>query len=337
MQSLFAFKTIFYGKGVFMSFKGLDVSQFQGSIDWAQVKNAGYQFAMLRAGYGFNTVDPQFHRNASECNRLGIPIGAYWFCYALSPEIAVQEAEGCLNTIAEYRLDYPVCYDIEQATINYAAENGVTITPSLATNIVKAFCNRIEDGGYYAMYYSNRNFLNTYFPADLSERYALWYAYYNDTFDNTDCGIWQYTSEGSIPGISGNVDLNTGFVDYPSVIRNAGLNHLDGSTPVPPPVSDYITYVIQPGDTLSGIAQKYGTTTQILAELNGISNPDLIYSGTTLRVPENSSSAKYYQVQPGDTLSEIAAKFGTTTGALAALNGISNPNLIYAGTTIQIP
>ena len=75
-----------------MSFKGLDVSKYQGTIDWSQVKAAGYDFAMLRAGYGFNTIDPQFQRNASECNRLGIPIGAYWFCSALNPAIAVQEA-----------------------------------------------------------------------------------------------------------------------------------------------------------------------------------------------------------------------------------------------------
>lgn len=269
-----------------MSLKGLDVSQFQGVIDWSQVKNAGYQFAMLRAGYGYGTVDEQFHRNASECNRLGIPIGVYWFCYALNPEIAAQEADGCLNTVSKYRLDYPVCYDIEQATINYAAENGVTITPALATNIVKSFCNRIEARGYFAMYYSNRNFLNTYFPADLSKRYALWYAYYNNTFDGTDCGIWQSTSQGNVPGIAGNVDLDTSFVDYPSVIRDAGLNHLSGGTPTPPPVN-YITYVIQPGDTLSEIAQRYGTTTKILAELNGISNPNLIYYGNTLRIPEN--------------------------------------------------
>lgn len=323
-----------------MNLKGLDVSQFQGTIDWTQVKNAGYQFAMLRAGYGFKTVDSQFHRNASECNRLGIPAGVYWFCYALSPEIAVQEADGCLNTISDYRLEYPVCYDIEQATVNYAAQNGVTMTPSLASEIVRAFCNRIEERGYYAMYYSNRNFLNTYFPADLSRRYALWYAYYNDTLDNTDCGIWQYTNQGRIPGITGNVDLDTSFTDYPSVIRNAGLNHLNdsGSTPPPaPPALDYTTYVIQPGDTLSEIAQRFGTTTQTLARLNGIADPNLIYSGTTLRIPENSSSAKYYQIQPGDTLSEIAARFGTTVSALASQNNISNPDLIYAGTTIRIP
>lgn len=332
-----------------MSFKGLDVSQFQGVIDWAQVKNAGYQFAMLRAGYGFSTVDAQFHRNASECNRLGMPIGIYWFCYATSPEAAIQEADGCLNTIAAYRLDYPVCYDIEQASVNYAAQNGVTMTSSLATAIVKAFCNRIEEHGYYAMYYSNRNFLNTYFPADFSKRYALWYAYYNSRFDGTSCGIWQSTSEGSIPGINGNVDLDTGFIDYPSVIQKAGLNHLSGNTPTPPPVPnptpaptpDYISYVVQHGDTLSGIAQRFGTTTGALAALNNISNPNLIYAGASIRVPENNSSsgtgAKYYKIQSGDTLSGIAARFGTTTGALAALNSISNPNLIYAGTIIRLP
>lgn len=326
-----------------MNIKGLDVSEFQGVIDWEQVKAAGYQFAMLRAGYGFNTVDAQFRRNASECNRIGLPIGAYWFCYAISPETAIAEANGCLRTIAPYRLDYPVCYDIEQASVDYAAGQGVTITPALATNIVKSFCDHIETNGYYAMYYSNKNFLNTYFPSDLSQKYALWYAYYTDRFDGTDCGIWQYSNQGSIPGISGNVDLDTGFIDYASVIQEAGLNHLDGSAPAPsptpiPPSSAYVTYVVQPGDTLSGIAQRFGTTYQTLASLNGISDPDLIYAGQTIKIPENNSStSQTYTVQSGDTLSGIAQRFGTTVGAIASLNGISNPDLIYAGQVLQIP
>ena len=269
-----------------MSTRGLDVSEFQGTVDWEQVKAAGYQFAMLRAGYGFGTLDQQFQRNAAECNRIGLPIGVYWFCYAISPETARQEADGCINAISSYRLDYPICYDIEQATVNYAAQNGVTLTPALATQFVRSFCDRIEERGYYAMFYSNRNFLNTYFPADLSDRYALWYAYYNSQFDGTNCGIWQFTDQGSVPGISGNVDLDTGFIDYPAVIRKAGLNHLDGgSNPAPPPVQDYITYVVQPGDTLSGIAARYGTTYQTLAALNGITNPNLIYAGQTIRIP----------------------------------------------------
>lgn len=318
-----------------MSLQGLDVSEFQGNVNWTQVKNAGFQFAMLRAGYGYRTPDRQFVRNVTECNRVGIPAGAYWFCYALSPEDAIQEADGCVEVISSYRLEYPICYDIEQASLNYAAQNGVRITPELATLIVTAFCNRIEERGYFAMYYSNQSFLNTYLPWEMARRYALWYARYTQHYDGIDCGIWQYTNTGRVPGISGNVDLDAGFIDYASVIREAGLNHLD-STPVPP-VSDYITYVIQPGDTLSEIAERYGTTTGTLAALNNIANPNLIVVGQTIRIPGNSgSAAQYYTIRPGDTLSEIAERYGTTTSALMALNGITNPNLIYAGTTIRI-
>lgn len=321
-----------------MSIQGLDVSEFQGNVDWAQVKNAGYQFAMLRAGYGYRTPDQQFVRNITECNRVGIPAGAYWFCYALGPEDAIQEADGCVEAISPYRLEYPICYDIEQASINYAAQNGVTITPELATEIVTAFCNRIEEHGYFAMYYSNQNFLNTYLPWELARRYALWYAWYNQLYDGIDCGIWQYTSTGSVPGISGNVDLDTSFSDYASIIREAGRNHLDNTpTPPVPPSSNYITYVVQPGDTLSEIAERYGTTYQTLSALNNISDPNLIIAGQTIRIPEDTtSSARYYTIRPGDTLSEIAERYGTTVSALMTLNAITNPDLIYAGTTIRI-
>lgn len=326
-----------------MSIKGLDVSRFQGEVDWERVKAAGYQFAMLRAGYGDSTVDEQFRRNASECNRIGLPVGAYWFCYAVSPENAAREADICIRTVSGYRLDYPVCYDIEQASANYIEEQGVSFTPALAQNLVKSFCNRVESKGYFAMFYSNQSFFNTYLGAALAKRYAFWYARYTDTFDGTDCGIWQYTNVGRIPGISGNVDLDLAYVDYPSVIRKAGLNRLSGSAPVPPapsPAPQYITYVIQPGDTLSGIAQRFGTTVSALADLNGISDPDKIYAGNTIRVPENGSSGSsgpvYYTIRPGDTLSGIALKYGTTVSALADLNGISNPDKIYAGSRIRI-
>ena len=323
-----------------MSTKGLDVSEFQGEVDWERVKAAGYKFAMLRAGYGYNTIDKQFRRNASECNRIGLPVGVYWFCYAFSPEKAVQEADGCIDIISEYRLDYPVCYDIEQASADYIEKQGVSFTPALAKNVVKSFCDRIEAKGYYAMFYTNRNFLDTYLGTELSKRYAYWYARYADRFDGTDCGIWQYTSTGSVPGITGNVDLDLGYTDYPSVIKKAGLNHLSASSPSPSPVPEYITYVIQPGDTLSGIARRYGTTVTALTQLNKLSDPDKIYAGNTLKVPENGtgvdSSTQYYTIRPGDTLSEIARRFGTTVSALTRLNGISDPDKIYAGNRIRI-
>jgi GH25 family lysozyme M1 (1,4-beta-N-acetylmuramidase) len=274
-------------KEVFMSFQGLNVSEFQGTVDWEQVKSAGFQFAMLCAGHGFGILDRQFQRNAAECNRIGLPIGAYWICHALNPEAARQEADGCINTISTYHLEYPVCYNIEQTAFSYAAQHGVSITPGLVTQFVQNFCSRIEELGYYAMFYSNRNFLSTYFTSDSFNRYGLWYSSLNIPLDNTNCSIWQYSHEGHIPGIENDVDLNIGFVDFPEIIHREGLNHLDGS-PLSPAstVQNYITYIIQSGDTLGKIAQRYDTTYQILAALNDIPDPDIIYPGQTIRVPE---------------------------------------------------
>lgn len=328
-----------------MSIKGLDVSEFQGEVDWEKVKAAGYRFAMLRAGYGDGTADAQFRRNAAECNRIGLPIGAYWFCYAHSAENAVEEADGCISTISGYRLDYPVCYDIEQASADYVQNRGIAFTPALARSLVTNFCDRLESKGYYAMFYTNRSFLDTYLGNELAKRYAFWYARYTDSFDGTGCGMWQYTSAGKVPGINGNTDLDIGYVDYPAAIKKAGLNHLSGSSTPPAPAPSpelapqYITYVIQSGDTLSGIAQRYGTTVSALAKLNNISDPDRIYAGNTLKVPESISSGagtQYYTIRSGDTLSGIAQRYGTTVSALAKLNGISDPDRIYAGNRIRI-
>ena len=206
-----------------MSIKGLDVSRFQGEVDWERVKAAGYQFAMLRD----NTVDEQFRRNASECNRIGLPIGAYWFCYAATAKNAAQEADSCIRTVSGYRLDYPVCYDIEQASADYVEKLGVSFTPALARELVKSFCNRIESKGYFAMFYSNQSFFNTYLGTALAKRYAFWYARYTDTFDGTDCGIWQYTSTGRVPGISGNVSVRDPQSRAQPPVRNrTAVHHL---------------------------------------------------------------------------------------------------------------
>ncbi len=270
-----------------MSFQGLNVSEFQGTVDWEQVKSAGFQFAMLCAGHGFGILDRQFQRNAAECNRIGLPIGAYWICHAINPEAARQEADGCINTISTYHLEYPVCYNIGQTAFSYAAQHGVSVTPELVTQFVKNFCNRVEELGYYPMFYSNREVLNSYFTSDFLKDYALWYSSFDSTLDYTDCSIWQFTNKRGIPGIEQNVDLNIGFIDFPEVIQNKGLNHLDGSLLSPASTTqNYITYIIQQGDTLSKIALRYDTTYQTLAALNDIPNPDIIYPGQTIRVPE---------------------------------------------------
>ena len=118
---------------------GIDVSRFQGNIDWGEVKRSGVEFAMLRAGFGTGSIDVQFRKNAEGCTRCGIPFGVYWFSYAYTPQMAADEAQQCFETVEDYDLAYPVCIDFEEDSVRYAATKGVTVTRGLATRIVEDF------------------------------------------------------------------------------------------------------------------------------------------------------------------------------------------------------
>ncbi|WP_052950902.1 GH25 family lysozyme [Clostridium baratii] len=207
--------------------KGIDVSEHQGVIDWNKVKDH-VDFAMLRAGHGKNNIDKQFERNIKECNRLGIPVGIYWFSYALNEDMARQEAKYALAAVKNYRLEYPISFDLEYDTLNYAKKNGVNIDKRLATNMVKAFCSEIEAAKYYAMNYTNQDFINNHFYFNEIERYCPWYAWYNKELDRSNVGMWQYSESGSIPGIDGHeVDLDYARVDFARYIRDRHLNNID--------------------------------------------------------------------------------------------------------------
>lgn len=323
-----------------MSIQGIDVSFYQGIIDWAAVKASGIQFAILRAGYGLGNVDEQFNRNARECNRLGIPFGVYWFSYAYTEAGARQEADYCIQVIKDFEVQYPVAFDYESASVDYAASHGVNVTPELASRLVNVFCRRVEELGYFAMYYSNLNFLNQMFDASLQGKYALWFARYAQEPGLNGQAMWQYSSTGSVPGINGNVDMDIAYYDIANVISKAGLNRLKGEVVTPPPGGggSVLIYTVRRGDTLGGIAARYGTTYQAIATYNGITNPNRIYIGQQLKIPAGGSGGEVrtYTIRPGDTLSGIAQRFGTTVQELQRLNQIQNPNRIYAGQVIRI-
>lgn len=208
--------------------KYIDISTFQGNVDFSKVKGH-VDGIIIRAGYGANNIDAQFKRNITECNRLGIPCGVYWFSYAYTEAMAKKEAEYCLAAIKPYQLELPVCFDFEYDSVAYAKKNGVSVDKKLATALVHAFCGTIENAGYYAMNYTNKDFLSRYFD-DTTLKYDLWIAAWTNKPDPNnpprECGIWQYTSKGSVPGINGNVDMDYVYKDYPAIIKKAGLNKL---------------------------------------------------------------------------------------------------------------
>lgn len=187
---------------------GIDVSENNGAINWAKVKTAGVRFAIIRAGYGRYAVDSQFAANIKGALAQGIPVGIYWFSYALNVAGAKEEAAKCLATIKGYDVTLPVFFDFEYDTVRYGKDNGVTLGKQAFNDHAVAFCEAIKAAGYKAGVYYNLDYYNRMVDKSRVGKYVQWYAQYNSTADLSGWAIWQYSSSGSISGISGNVDMN---------------------------------------------------------------------------------------------------------------------------------
>lgn len=271
---------------------GIDISRYQENVDFSKVKNE-VDFVIIQAGYGRYTtqVDPYFERNYNECKKHNIPVGVYWFSYAQTANDARQEAKACLEVIKGKKFEYPIFFDVEGDAITNRANT---------SNCIKAFCDILEKAGYFAGIYMSRSPAQTHLTDEVARRYTLWLAEYGTSQCNYsgDIGIWQYSSTGRVAGISGNVDMNYSYIDYPAIIKGKGFNGFDSSEkkvpspeptkpkPIskPKPEKKTQVYTVKRGDTLSAIAAKYGTTVNKLAKDNKIKNPNLIYPGQKIKV-----------------------------------------------------
>lgn len=202
-----------------MSIKnGIDVSAWQGKIDWEKAK-AEIDFAIIRLGYGTKNLDEQAKRNIAEMNRLGIPYGVYWFSYAYTVEMARNEAKSVIAHLKELgaKLSYPVYFDWEYDSRKYAAKNGVNVCKTLLCDMATAFCEEVKKAGYYSGIYANPDYIQNYFGEDIFKQYDLWVAHYA-TKTSYEANVWQYSSKGRVAGIDGNVDMNRCMIDYPAII-----------------------------------------------------------------------------------------------------------------------
>ena len=194
--------------------QGIDVSEHQGRIDWNAVKTSGIDFAILRVGFGAPSwggrVDYQFNRNISECERLGIPYGVYIYSYAFDNQQAADEASMVINCLSGHNPRLPVYYDLEDNSI--IANGRQTGIASRA----QVFCNRISAAGYEPGIYANLNWFNNILTDSVfkSSSWDHWITQYNSQCDYTgNYSFWQYKSNGKVPGINGNVDMNYAYVD----------------------------------------------------------------------------------------------------------------------------
>lgn len=212
-----------------MKKKGIDISYHNGKIDFDELKGK-IDFAILRCGYGKNHIDTKFHDYAYECERLGIPYGVYWFSYATNVTMAKDEANYCCDALSDHILCYPVAFDYEYGSDNFASKNGKRITNALRCKMAVSFLDTIAKRGYYPILYTNEDYIANKGFANLIGKYDLWYARYNNDSDpKRECDIWQYGTEqiGSLK----KVDVNWCYKDYPQIINPYyNMHGLDNDT-----------------------------------------------------------------------------------------------------------
>ena len=330
-----------------MKEKLIDVSTWNGNIDWDKVYKSGVRYAMIRSSFGIenpNQIDNKFVRNIENAIKVGIKCGIYHYSYARSVAEAKKEADFCLKTIKNYKIDLPVAFDIEDSSQTNLGKDTLT-------SIVIAFCDRIKSAGYMPMLYCNPSWLNSYLHKDkLLGKYDLWLAHWGVSSPGFDCTIWQYSENGSISGISGNVDMNWIFKDYAST---KPATTKPATKPSSVKKTDYsVKVTAQAGlNVRKGAGTNYNIITALkcgtvvtVSKVSGNWGYVGKYGGWicldyTAKVNTTStvkSDKVYYIVKSGDTLSYIAYRYNTTVDKLVSLNNIKNRDLIYVGQKIRV-
>lgn len=311
-------------------YKGIDVSEWQGDINFQKVKEDGIKIVYIRAGQGFSYKDEKFERNYEKAKKYNLKVGVYHYVTAKNEEEAKRQAKFFISLISGKKIDCKLAMDFEYFP---------NISKSEVNKIALAFLEEVEQlSGKKAIVYSDAYNADNTFEGKVT-KYPLWIAEYGveNPQNNGNWKYWegfQYTDKGKVSGIEGNVDRNKftenilleDVIEVPSVEKPKHTGE------------DPFIYRIKRGDTLSELAQKYNTTVRHLVYLNDIKNPNLIYAGEKIIISYNriNENQETYKVKWGDTLSEIAQKYHTTVEHLVDLNKIKNKNLIYAGEMILI-
>lgn len=316
-------------------YQGIDVSEWQGDIDFRQVADSGIDVVYIRASEGTGYVDPYFMQNYLRAKDNNLRVGVYHFLTATSVEEAEREANFFVSNIKGLQIDCKLAMDFE--IFDGLGNEEIN-------DISSRFLETVEElSGKECLIYSDAYNARTVFSEQLAERYPIWVADYfvDEPEDNGKWDTWvgfQYSDVGDISGIDGSVDLDkfTG-----GVFLNDKSRIPQNTASAPEQSFKYIT--VQYGDTLSQIAHQYNTSYQYLSKINDIPNPNLIYVNQVIKVPVLSSNETHetshilYSVQRGNTLTGISLKYGVSIESIVKLNGISNPNLIYVGQILRIP
>lgn len=209
--------------------KGIDISEWQSGLNLSKLKEAGYDFVILRAGYtGYGSTrvkdkDSEFEGFYEQAKRNNIPVGAYWFSCADSADQGRAEAEFMYNKcLKKKKFEYPIYIDVEDEHWQASDKKGVT-------DAIIAFCDYLEDKGYYVGVYASLYWFEHKIETERLSKYTKWVACWDKTkpdFDYNAFDLWQYTSDANVQGMR--IDADESYVDFPTVIKNGGFNGFSG-------------------------------------------------------------------------------------------------------------
>ncbi len=313
-------------------YRGIDISEFQGEIDFEEVRRSGIEAVYIRAGAGEYT-DEYFAENYERAKAAGLKIGFYHYVTARSVEEGRRQARFFASLAAGREPDMRLAMDFEYfGSLSVSQINAIS---EAYLDELTALTKR------EAVIYSDLSNARNIFSRALAEKYPLWAAQYGADEPSAN-GKWrewvgfQYTDEGRVGGIYGNVDRNI----FTEGIFLSDSGRIDGEKQTSVRArTRTLTVYVRTGDTLWAIAREYGTTVEAIARENRIADPNRIFAGERLRItlPARGSGEEIYTVRRGDTPISIAGKFGVTLSALEDRNGLERGETIYAGDKLSIP
>lgn len=283
-----------------MAVRGMDVSTYQGNIDFDKVKKSGIDFVILRCGTT-NGKDNRFEENYIKAKAAGLGVGCYYYTYAKSIEDAENDAINVLSWIEGKQFEYPVYFDIE-------SNNSTLSATKYATEICFTFIDMLTQNGWYCGIYCNEDWLENYLDRELVESsteiwYARWTLSGEPSLDYSQYGMWQYSSTGSCDGIKGDVDLDICYRDYPKIIKDGGYNgfskeeELGVSQNSPFYISDGYLYGVSQGMTVEELLETAEFNCQV--EVVGAKSYDPVATGMVIKKAESEKSCTV--ILKGDT------------------------------------
>lgn len=319
---------------------GIDVSQYQGIINWELVKDH-IDFAILRCGYGQDIPgqdDPTFQRNADECTRLGIPFGVYLYSYAMDEKAALSEAKHVMRLIRNYQMEYPIYLDLEDPRVG-------RLTNEQIEKNCRVWSDELIKNHYFPGFYASYFWWRTKLTGALFKRYTRWVARYSEELGAEGFDMWQYTDKGFVEGINAPVDMDYAYRDFPAEIKAGGFNNFVVEETPPQQenqykIGDHVTFDHVFISSTSNIPlipyMNHGTITRIEPQAR---NPYLIGNGLgwvnddSITGKENYLSHPTYQ---GDSFVDALTQIGVDASyqnrkAIAKNNGIEN----YTGSARQ--